>query len=136
MSNSRGTPRGTIRPQAIGGQAGTPGGQGGDGGGRYTGEGTAPSVGAVPAHTRNEYFDRMNRTLPIIGEKLMRTRYDKHPDHDMHVLDMELNEARLEAEEEHAAAARLKAIMRHPNYLPASTRMEQWGNYLEEQLDE
>ncbi len=55
---------------------------------------------------------------------------------DSEQVEAQIAKQEIEAEEEHAAAARLKAIMRHPNYLPASTRMEQWGNYLEEQLDE
>ncbi len=55
---------------------------------------------------------------------------------DSEQIEAQIAKQEIEAEEEHAATARLKAIMRHPFYLPASTRMEQWGDYLEEQLDE
>ena len=55
----------------------------------------APSEGAGVDHA-DEYFKRMDQLLPILGERMLRTRYQQWmPEHhDMHVIDYLESEAR------------------------------------------
>ena len=66
----------------------------------------------------DEYTQRMNETLPLIGEKLMRTRYTQWAshNHDLHVVDREIAEAR----ERHPVSTIQDSTDRHLGDMPAA----------------